>query len=50
MARQEVEKTDAMRLLDQRRVTYEALTYDPGFTSPPNPLSVAERGDRHEGG
>lgn len=33
MARQKLEKTNAMRLLDQRRVPYQALTYDPAIHS-----------------
>ncbi len=33
MARQKLDKTNAMRLLDQRRVAYEALAYDPAIHS-----------------
>ncbi len=33
MARQKLDKTNAMRLLDQRRVPYEALVYDPAIHS-----------------
>ena len=33
VARQKLDKTNAMRLLDQRRVAYEALTYDPAIHS-----------------
>ena len=33
MARLKLEKTNAMRLLDQRRVAYEALVYDPTIHS-----------------
>ncbi len=33
MARQKLDKTNAMRLLDQRRVAYETLAYDPAIHS-----------------
>jgi Cys-tRNA(Pro)/Cys-tRNA(Cys) deacylase len=33
MARQKLDKTNAMRLLDQKRVAYETLTYDPEIHS-----------------
>src|SRR5215210_3542084 len=33
VARQKLEKTNAIRLLDQRRVPYEALAYDPAIHS-----------------
>jgi Cys-tRNA(Pro)/Cys-tRNA(Cys) deacylase len=33
VARQKLDKTNAMRLLDQRRVPYEALAYDPAIHS-----------------
>src|SRR3954470_3487441 len=33
MARQKLDKTNAIRLLDQKRVAYEALTYDPEIHS-----------------
>ncbi|MCC7372150.1 MAG: aminoacyl-tRNA deacylase [Chloroflexi bacterium] len=33
MAREKLEKTNAIRLLDQKRVAYEALTYDPEIHS-----------------
>jgi Cys-tRNA(Pro)/Cys-tRNA(Cys) deacylase len=40
VARQKVEKTNAMRLLDQRRVPYEALSYDPEIHSAVGVASV----------
>ncbi len=33
MGRQKLDKTNAMRLLDQRRAAYEALAYDPAIHS-----------------
>src|SRR3954447_24914290 len=33
MARQKLEKTNAIRLLEAKRVSYEALTYDPEIHS-----------------
>jgi Cys-tRNA(Pro)/Cys-tRNA(Cys) deacylase len=39
MARQKLDKTNAIRLLDAKRVTYEALTYDPEIHSA---VSVAD--------
>lgn len=33
VARTKLDKTNAMRLLDQRRIAYEALTYDPAIHS-----------------
>ena len=39
MARSKLDKTNAMRLLDQKHVPYEALTYDPEIHSA---VSVAE--------
>jgi Cys-tRNA(Pro)/Cys-tRNA(Cys) deacylase len=40
VARQKVEKTNAMRLLEQRRAPYEALSYDPEIHSAVGVASV----------
>jgi Cys-tRNA(Pro)/Cys-tRNA(Cys) deacylase len=36
MARQKLDKTNAIRLLDQKRIAYETLTYDPEIHSAVN--------------